>query len=306
MMQLELVLINSGRWMRQLQVLNIVLILNLFLCWAVQAEEKETILWLRPDFPPVYFIDGPNVGTGLGDRTSTYIFHRLSEYRHVQRVSNFKRIIKTLSVGKKACSMTLLKNREREKVIAYSEQMLASPQNAIITLQRNRQAFAPFSGNSEAVSLKSLLLDSNLVLGYSNGRSYSNKVDQIIRAHTNQKNSAVTSGSNIFEGVMKMMQYGRIDYTIGYAYEGQYMAQRLGFEEKVISIPLQEHPDVVPVYIGCPKTDWGRHIIARLNPIIISSRSKPAFYGVYKKWMDPIAWKNYELFIQKHFNERTP
>jgi uncharacterized protein (TIGR02285 family) len=118
-------------------------------------------------------------------------------------------------------------------------------------------------------------------------------------------NSAATSGSNIFEGVMKMMQYGRVDYTIGYAYEGQYMAQQLGFEEKVISVPLQEHPGIVPVYIGCPKTNWGRRIIAKLNPIIIYSRSKPSFYGVYKKWMDPIAWKKYELFIQKHFNERN-
>ena len=188
-MQSEIVLINGGRWILRLQVLSIVMILNFFLGWAVQAEEKETILWLRPDFPPVYFIDGPNVGTGLGDRISTYIFHRLPEYRHIQRVSNFKRIIKTLSVGKKACSMTLLKNREREKVIIYSEQMLASPQNAIITLQHNRKAFAPFLTDSESVSLKALLLDSNLILGYSNGRSYSSKVDQIIQTHANHNKS---------------------------------------------------------------------------------------------------------------------
>ncbi|MBF0194920.1 MAG: TIGR02285 family protein [Magnetococcales bacterium] len=269
------------------------------------SEAKKPILWLHPDFPPIYIVKGPGAGSGLGDKVSKYIFKNLPDYRHTQKVSNFKRIIKTISAGKNVCSMVLLKNSDREKVVAYSEQILASPQNAIITSKRLLPLFSPLSNSHGAISLKELLQQSDLILGYSLGRSYSSEVDKTIRKYANSKNSVVTSGVNIFEGVMKMLKFRRIDYTIGYAYEGEYMARHLGFKEEIISIPLQEHPSLVPVYVGCPKTEWGYTILAKLNPIILSLRLNPDFYGIYKEWMDSSAWVRYENMITEHFKPKT-
>jgi uncharacterized protein (TIGR02285 family) len=282
----------------------VVIMAYFFIPTPSQGGQKETILWLHPDFPPVYIVNGPSAGTGLGDKVSEYIFKHLPEYSHKQKVSNFRRIIKTIWAGKKVCSMVLLKNSERAKVVAYSEQILASPQNAIITSKRLLPAFSSLRDANGAVSLKDLLQKSDLMLGYSLGRSYSSEVDKIIRTYGNNKNSMATSGVNIFEGVMKMIKHRRLDYTIGYAYEGEYMARHLGFVEDIISIPLKEHPNLVPVYVGCPKTIWGRKIIAKLNPIILKLRLKPDFYGIYKEWMDLSAWERYKKMIPVHFSSQ--
>ena len=92
---------------------------------------------------------------------------------------------------------------------------------------------------------------------------------------------------------MRMLKHDRVDYTIGYGYEARYLGRQLGFEGDVIAIPVREHSGYIPVYAGCPKTNWGRKVIADVNAIIRTSRKDPDLYGVYREWLDPQAWERY-------------
>jgi uncharacterized protein (TIGR02285 family) len=270
------------------------------------AQVKDTILWLNPDFPPVYIIDGPQIGQGVGDKVQTYFQKLLPQYQHENRLSNFKRIIATLAAGKKACAITLLKNKEREKVVLYSHAFMIAPPNEIITVKRLLPDFAPFTDSQGAVSLVEVLNGSSLKLGYSPGRSYFSAIDKIIKTQTSDRNSLSNSGVDIFEGLMNMLKRGRIDYTIGYGYEARYIARSFGFGEEVIAIPVSEHRTYIRVYAGCPKTDWGKKVITELNTLFQSARHEPEVYGVYREWLDPHSWQRYINALPSTLWNHTP
>ncbi len=257
------------------------------------AEDKDTISWYHPDFPPVYILEGPLAGTGVGDSILAYFVERMPGYHHETRVANFRRIITTIAAGEEACGITLLKNAERDKVVLFSDAFMISPLNEIITLKKNLSTFAPLMDAEGGVSLKSVMEKSELMLGYSNGRSYSRKIDQIIKSSENEKNSYAASSLDIFVSLMKMLERERIEYTIGYGYEAMYVARQLGFEADVVAIPLHEQNSYIPVYAGCPKTDWGQKVIAQINTIVKTARLDPQVYGVYKPWLDPGSWERY-------------
>ncbi|MBT4890515.1 MAG: TIGR02285 family protein [Rhodospirillales bacterium] len=286
--------------MRRLCVLGFALaVISLCLSTRSSIAQDDSILWLYPDFPPVYIIKGENARKGVGDKVLAFFQERMPEYRHEERIANFKRIIVTLAAGEKACSITLLKNKDREKVVLFSEPFMLSPQNEIITTKDQLPIIKTLIDSDGAVSLKEMMETSGLVLGYSTGRSYSSSIDQIINSSVNGKNSFLTFGNDIFEGLMRMMKRGRVDYTIGYGYEGRYIAKNLEFEKNVIAIPMRENPSYVPVYAGCPRNVWGQNIIRKLNEIINTARYSSVIYGTYQEWLDPESWERYQKNLPK-------
>jgi len=270
---------------------------------SANAEDEKTILWLYPDFPPIYIQEGPDAGTGLGDQVLDYFMEHLPQYHHVEGISNFKRIIKTLASGKNACGITLLKNDERAKVVEFTERFMLAPQNEIITLKSHLKSIQPLMDEDGTVSLAELLEKTPLSLGYSLGRSYSALIDQVVREKASKKNSHMTSGANILEGLMKMLQYKRIDYTIGYGYEARYLAGKSGFKDDVVAIPIRENPGYVDVHAGCPKTPWGRKVVARLNEIIKTAKYDPRIVRVYEKWLDPDSFNRYLKAVTRLFEK---
>lgn len=258
------------------------------------ADDQLTIRWLHPDFPPVYILEGERAGEGVGDRVLSYFERRLPGYRHQRGVANFKRIIATLAAGKHACGITLLKNEARARVVAYSEPFMIAPQTEIVTTRRHLPTLEPLLDEEGGLSLGELLTAVDLTLGYSLGRSYAGAADRIIATHADASNSLATSGSDIFEGLMRMLKHRRIDYTIGYGYEARYIARRLGFESELVVIPLREQPGFARVYAGCPKDAWGRRVIAEVNTVARQARRDPEVYGAYRDWLDADGWRRYE------------
>lgn len=268
-----------------------------FLCLGfapvLNAAEKDVIEWYHPDFPPIYIQEGPHAGMGVGDLVMTYFQKRMPAYEHRTRTANFKRIILTIASGEKACAITLLKNAEREKVVAFSKPFMLAPQNEIITTKTTLPAFKPYLDEEGAVSLAEILERSGLVLGFSNGRSYSSSIDKIMSLKANDDNSYKMSNMDIFVSLMRMLKMGRVDYTIGYGYEGRYIAEQIDFADDVIAIPIRETPSFIKVYAGCPKNAWGTKVISELNALFKEALHDKEVYGVYRRWLDPKSWDRY-------------
>ncbi|MEG3640132.1 TIGR02285 family protein [Magnetococcus sp. PR-3] len=270
-----------------------------FLIPVAHGQSNDEILWMHPDFPPIFVASGPRMGEGVGDRISRQITAQMPNYRHEKEVANFKRIVETIGTGRQVCAMTLLKNPERAERVSFSKPYMLSPHNSVITFRRLLPKFKPYMDKHGAVSLVALMQQKDLKLGYSLGRSYGKQLDGVVAKHAHTRNSSQTSGSDIFKGLMRMLQYGRVSHTIGYAYEAQYMATKLGFAEPIITLPIQESPDYTKVYVGCPKTPWGATVLKKVNRIIDADRQKPSLYKVYRSWLGPEAWQRYKLATEK-------
>nr|CRH06398.1 Conserved exported protein of unknown function [Candidatus Magnetococcus massalia] len=284
----------------------LVLTLIIFGTCTVAAQEPQSVVWLHPDFEPVFIMQGPQKGQGVGDQVVQLVREQLPQYHHITEVANFKRIIATIgSNQRRACCLTLLKNPEREKKIAFSEPYMLSPQNAIITLKSKLSALARYTDSQGRVSLTALMRAPEWTLGFAQGRSYSSEIDTLLQREMHDDNSIHTSRTDIFEGLMRMLQYGRIDFTLAYGYEAYYMAQKLGFANQMVSLPIQEAPPYSAVYVGCPDTPWGHGILDAVNGVMRQFRLSSRLLSIYKPWLDASAWQRYQQDVRRFFQTRT-
>ncbi len=136
------------------------------------------------------------------------------------------------------------------------------------------------------------------------GRSYSKELDTVLDTWVNKENSMVTTQNSIFIGLLKMLVRNRIDYTLGYSHEMTYVSKDLKLKEKFLSLPITDANSLIPVYVGCPKNEWGRKIIKKLNPYLKLNRENIAYYGVYLQWLDPKAAQEYPLLVKEYFGKK--
>jgi len=264
---------------------------------------KDTITWYYPDFPPSIIYEGPYKGQGLLGSIYTQIFPYLENYDNKTAVANFKRLIKNIEKKTQSCAAAILWNQDRSKVVEYSvPYFLVHPVRLIIN-KKDFMKFVPYIQADGTYSLEAILKDEKLYLGYSNGRSYSKILDTVLTKLVSNKNSMLSTQSFIMGGLLKMLTRDRIDYTLGYAHEMNYLSKSLSLGNDFMTLTIYETNDYIPVYIGCPKNEWGRKIIDKLNPYLLKNRTSGLFYRAYLKWLDAEALKGYESSVKKYFKK---
>ena len=279
-----------------------ILILMGFFIFPSLGFSKETVVWYYPDFPPSIIYAGPYKGQGLLGSVYGSIFPYLDEYEHKTAISNFKRVIKNIALGRNSCAAALLWNEDREKIVEYSlPYFLVHPVRLILN-KKDLKKFEPYKQADGTYSLKAILEDEKLQMGYSNGRSYSKILDKIINKSISKKNSTLSTQSLILGGLLKMLHKQRIDYTLGYSHEMNYLSKSLNLGNNFMSLTIFEANDYIPVYFGCPKNEFGRKIIDKLNSFILKYRATGTFYNAYLKWLDEEALNGYEHSVKKYFN----
>ncbi len=274
------------------------------ICTPNVLYAQGTITWHHPDFPPSYILEGKNRGRGTVDNIHQLVFAHLTDYEHKTTVANFRRIIQTIKARRDACAIAILWNEEREKIVEYSIPHFLVHPNRIIIRKNSLIQFEPYKELDGTYSLKKTLKGETLVFGYAPGRSYSKKLDQILHLFASDKNSIVVAQNTVLEGILRMLARGRIDYTLGYAHEVAYITSTGNLGENFISLPVTGANDLIPVYTGCPKNEWGRAIIEKLNRYYYKARSSKTFYGAYLQWLDINAKAQYETSVQYSFGQK--
>ncbi|MCW9045632.1 MAG: TIGR02285 family protein [Alphaproteobacteria bacterium] len=268
-----------------------------------QAQAKDLITWHHPDFAPSYILQGPDKGNGIIEPIERFILSKLPEYDHKIEVSNFKRIIRTLESGQNACAVAILKTPERAKMTEYSiPHFLVHPVRIIIR-KSDLAHYTPYKKQDGTYSLETILKDNKVTLGYSHGRSYSKTLDNLISLHATKLNSVMTARRTILEGLLRMLDRKRFDFTLGYAHEALYFMRKSEKSYDFITLPISEQNTFNEVFVGCSKTDWGHKVIQQVNKILIKHRSKKSYYGSYLNWLDPIAAGEYPRIVAKAFKE---
>ena len=121
--------------------------------------------------------------------------------------------------------------------------------------------------------------------------------------YKNHKNIIVLYDQNLSNNLFELMVAGRIDYIIGYPYEGQYYS-KISDMEDVVCLPIEGMPDYLLGYVGFPKNEWGKAIIAKINPIIKSNRNTPAYHSAYEFWLDEISINRYRQYAREVYGNQ--
>lgn len=261
---------------------SLVLLFTIIFSGSTFAENnKDTVKWLKGDFPPVYIIDGKNKSKGMGDVMIDFFIKNLPEYNHKIVVTNASRAIDLIKNNEKACYPNFLKTEERKKHFVFSKPAAITCSNYLITDKKH-----PLLNQSPA-DLKKILSNDNLKGCFVTDRSYGKKIDKVLKDKRNDKNIFFRSGDSSLEGILRMIENNRADYTLGYPFELKYLQSQHNFKKnfRLININRNENIAWSKNYTACPDNEWGRKFIKKLNKIIDKVKYEEDYINCQTRWL---------------------
>ncbi|WP_088330039.1 TIGR02285 family protein [Lacimicrobium sp. SS2-24] len=267
-----------------------------FCCFAVCAEQ---ILWLRPDFPPGTFVEGPLKDKGYNDLTRQFITERLPQFEHAVQTAGYERIVKLMATHN-VCIVGLYKSEQREQFILYSEPRGVVLPNGLIIREVDRHKFTPYL-SERGIVLSTLMKNSNLLGGVADGRLYKGPIDSELARYQQAEHVLKRSGANVFSDLLKMLDLKRIDYTFGFPVELKYQ-QRLGnISTDMRFIPVAGMPEATPSYIACSRNAWGENVIAHINTLLQTHRLSADYLATYQSWLDADSRRLHQKISEQRF-----
>ncbi len=258
-------------------------VLLYLICTNVFGQEQLT--WFHPSFPPANFVDGLMEGLGHNDQAEKFIAKKLSHYQHHYITASYQRIMHSLKYGE-GCSIGIYKSKDREDKLSYSIPYLLTFPNGLIIKEKQFSLFKKYLNNDKTISIKKLLDDESLLGGIADGRKYQGAIDLELNDHKNKDNIIIRSNTDVFFGLLQMLDKGRIDYLFGFPEELAYHTSLGVLEHKTLFIPISEMPKFLTSYIVCSKTPWGKAVIKDINEVLMAYRDTPLFLRFYEFWLD--------------------
>lgn len=285
-----------------LVAMSLILVHSAGTSYAADSQHApDEIVWYRADFPPVTIPFGTDAERGFFDQVMNFVIKGLADYKHNFHTANFKRIMSEIKNGENVCCPSLYKTEAREEFVSFSLPAMVVLPNGIIINEKNLLKIAPYVNENGQISLSELLLDTDLILGISNGRIYSNGIDEIIEQHSG-KNIYTRSGDDVFQGLMSMLYLGRVDYIIGYPTEAGYFSKKQKQYKDYMFFPIAENKIPFTLgYVGCPKTEWGQEVIQRIDAVLKEHRHTDEFLGFYESWLDDSTKKLHRSIATEYF-----
>jgi len=261
-----------------------VLFLSCYFYWG-SALAQEKLTWYHPNFPPANFVEDLMEGLGHNDQAEKFIAKKLPQYQHQYATASYQRIMHSLKYGR-GCSVGIYKSSDREEKLYFSQPYLLTFPNGLIIKEKQRHRFERYLDSNKAISIKKLLSDERLIGGIADGRKYQGAIDLELNNHRNKDNIIVRSNTDVFAGLLQMLDKDRIDYLFGFPEELAYHTSLGVLDNKIQFIPINEMPDFLTSYIVCSKSPWGEKVIVQVNKVLSKYRNQPEFLRFYRFWLD--------------------
>lgn len=258
------------------------------------SYSKETIIWGHACIPPLYVCDDDKI-TGVAADIENIIFENLKEYNHKRVRSNLERIFQNLKNKGLLCNSFIAKNAEREQYAYYSIPAAIVPPIQIFIRKEDYAAF----GGTNVISLENTLKNSRLKFGYPAFRSFGQAIDSIIKVHAKDAHVASSYSSEIIKQQIILLKDKRIDYTIGGYFETNFQVKEQGITKEIIPLKIEEKQDYLVLYIVCPKNEWGKRMIDKINEILRKEIPTQRYFDSFKPFYDEITQDEFKEQYQK-------
>ncbi|MCW9032603.1 MAG: hypothetical protein OQJ97_00170 [Rhodospirillales bacterium] len=294
----------------------------LFLTLGNTPLFAETLVWGTVDFPPGYITKGSEKGQGYGDLMDKFMAEKLPQYDHQTTIyPNWERQFLYMKPGPLLCTSILWYRPPEERASLKGSYLLSAPsgvffQHDVIVHKNKRHLFG------EEVSFKELLHNQGLYFGYN--RPYGITYNRILADYLGispgieldamdtlerlqylhkAKNIHVRSGSNMINGMLKMLLANRVDYTLEYDFMIKYQRKEMEFGDQLVSIPVKEVKDKISwLAYACSDTPQGEKAIAAINKVLKLYRDTEEFKTnlsyLVPKGRENLYWQEYKKILQ--------
>lgn len=263
---------------------------------SLSSFASSKIFWVLTQEPPITYSE-QNEFKGYGHQILKLITEQMPNYKHqFVNAGNYARATREVKTRDQTCAIGLFKKPERLKTMIFSEHPIFYFYN-IQAVFKEKEYRKQMLGNS--ISIEKMLKNPKYKLGLSKGRTYFEKLGEIIAQNQSQRNIVHTSQGNVAESLFNMLMADRIHYMLLYPEEAIYLAQKNNIKEPIVTIPIKENLDLGHSWIACSKTSQGKKIIVDINKAHAKARYKEDYINYYLKWIS----KNLHGDYRKKFKD---
>lgn len=259
-------------------------LLVLLCCFAahVSGRTEHPLLWLTEHAPDqnLQILD-------INDSTFRLLEAQLAGINVSRQQATTLRAAKLLQSHPHACvgNKLPLPARRDWGLISHQPQVIF-PGLRLYVLQSS--GLVPWLQQLSATRPLSLqrLLDSNqrFKLGFAAGRSYGDKLDQLLQQAPGESQLFSRAGPDNAGGILQMFSRGRVDLLIEYPNVVQHYLAQLPQQPAVLSFALAESPVTLPGHIICADTPQGRFSLAKLDNAISIVSKQRAYLDAHLRW----------------------
>jgi uncharacterized protein (TIGR02285 family) len=279
-----------------------VLALALLAGWVSAATAEPRITWLMPEF--ALSEDGSAKGVarkGMAQPMVDYLkAHWPEPAEHVTVLANAKRSWLMIEAGEPACHLVSLRTPEREaRAFFYITHLVPPAQLVALPEVLARLPRNPLG----EVDLAQLLQSGGAHGALIAARSYGAALDAQL---AQQPATAITRYSQVEFGtrLLQMVALGRADYTIEYDFALTVQRERLPLLRKLETAPIQGAGEMLLSGVACPRNEWGRAVIAKVERILASREAQTMLRSNFEAWMTPQSRRFYAARLDAFHAER--
>lgn len=242
---------------------------------------KETIIWPYFSYPPMYIVEGKTV-KGFGGDIMHLLMNQLTEYHHIPVNAPPVRIFKNIEHGEQYCAIGLVKTPDRERYMHFSRPCRVALPDVVIIRTSDRDRF----NATHNISLRRLLQNRDLVMGNIRDASFGPEIDALIARFGKAAKTEQLSGTEATHGLLKMLVSKRTDWFIWDPTSILIVAKKLNLTDQFLMFPIREaKPSISVGYVACPKNEWGRKVIRRIDEVLRRETKTEQYLGYFTPWI---------------------
>ncbi|MCP4348760.1 MAG: transporter substrate-binding domain-containing protein [Desulfobacterales bacterium] len=251
--------------------------------YSVQA--KDQITWMKIHWPPLMVLENNQLKSGRAVLQLRLLEKDMPEYEHVYENMNWARFRFDATQGRHVCNPMAIKTENNKNVVELSIPFTITLPCVVVA----KKSTLARIGNPESISVPDLLSIQGIRGVVQDTRSYTAQVDAIIQKHIDGSN--LTFRAIAAKSIIPMLLDNRIDYTIEYSYIADYLVKKAGGKMETIGmIRINGYPPIVYGRVACPKNEWGKRVIQKVNDVLRKQRPTP----YYRKLMEMSAYTEYD------------
>lgn len=241
----------------------------------------EEISWMVGIAPPLFMPAGGEAGQGISDLQIDFLAKHLAGFTHSIARATAKRSYFELTHRDGVCSVTLLRDAEREKLIAYSARPVIVPAFRLVTLEKSRDALAPYLTVEGEVDLEALAHGNSWRGAYVQSILYPAPIKHFLNDIADKSRAeGVTDPAPL----ISLLRAGRVDFVFFNGMEATFYARKAG-EAKILSLPVKGVPRTMAIYPACADKPLGRKAIARIDHLLADDGKWAAYLAPLRDWV---------------------
>ena len=260
--------------------------------------------WLMPDFPPIGVPVHGQPTDGMADQIVKYLIARWPESPHRFLYANPNRVWSMIAAGERVCFTGALRTPERDRY-AYFRNTYLLPAPALIfrpevlaALPLNARGEAEPAALMNSPDLRGLVIET---------RAYGRAVDALLKNPAASPNVKRIAASNYGKSIFTMLAINRADYTIDYDFALTHAASTDSQLAGLKVLPLAGANDLIVGGIACPRTDWGRAAIQKIDALLASREGSSVLAQAQARWISKESAQRYEEPMREFFKHlETP